>query len=72
MSGIPTSVIWVGWGVDYPWEACWDDYREGIIDNLFMPVWQYTSFGWGYDQWGQTLAAAVANYDRLGCDQIDQ
>jgi hypothetical protein len=56
--------------VDYSWEACWSDYRKGIIDNLFMPVWQYTGFGWGYDRWGSSLTAAIENYHTLECDQL--
>jgi len=59
-----------GLDVDYAWSDCWLDYRKGIIDNLFMPVWQYTGFGWDVERWGVTLEAAVENYDALGCDQI--
>lgn len=54
----------------YSWHDCWDDYRKGIIDNLFMPVWQYTGFGWGIERWGKTLEAAVDIYHELECDQI--
>lgn len=60
-----------GLDVDYAWTDCWLDYRKGIIDNLFMPVWQYTGFGWGIGHWGKTLQAAVDNYEALGCDQIE-
>jgi hypothetical protein len=59
-----------GLDVDYTWSDCWLDYRKGIIDNLFMPVWQYTGFGWDIKHWEKTLAAAVENYDALGCDRI--
>jgi len=59
-----------GLDVDYAWSDCWLDYRKGIIDNLFMPVWQYTGFGWDINHWGKTLEAAVENYYALGCDQI--
>lgn len=59
-----------GLDVDYAWEDCWLDYRKGIIDNLFMPVWQYTGFGWDVAHWGKTLEASVENYYALGCDQI--
>ena len=59
-----------GLDVDYPWSDCWLDYRKGIIDNLFMPVWQYTGFGWDIMHWGKTLEAAFENYYALGCDQI--
>ena len=50
---------------DYSWEACWEDYRRGVIDNLFMPVWQYAGFGWEYERWADTLGAAVENYYEL-------
>lgn len=60
-----------GLDVDYPWEQCWLDYRKGIIDNLFMPVWQYTGFGWDYERWGKYLARSVENFYALGCDQIN-
>jgi hypothetical protein len=59
-----------GLDVDYPWDECWLDYRKGIIDNLFMPVWQYTGFGWDYGRWGKMLKASVENYYALDCDQI--
>jgi hypothetical protein len=59
-----------GLDVDYTWSDCWLDYRKGIVDNLFMPMWQYTGFGWDIKHWGKTLAAAVENYYALGCDQI--
>lgn len=59
-----------GLDVDYTWSDCWLDYRKGIIDNLFMPVWQYAGFGWDFNHWGNTLEAAVENYYALGCDQI--
>ena len=53
---------------DYSWEDCWLDYRKGIVDNLFMPVWQYSGFGWGHDRWGKTLESAVENFYALDCD----
>ncbi len=59
-----------GLGVDYSWADCWDDYRKGVIDNLFMPVWQYTGFGWGMERWQGTLDAAVENVFELGCNQM--
>jgi aminoglycoside phosphotransferase (APT) family kinase protein len=59
-----------GLDVNYAWSDCWLDYRKGIIDNLFMPVWQYTGFGWDIKHWGETLEAAVENYYALSCDRI--
>ena len=59
-----------GLNVDYTWSDCWLDYRKGIIDNLFMPVWQYTGFGWDVKYWGKTLEASVENFYALDCDQI--
>jgi thiamine kinase-like enzyme len=59
-----------GLDVNYAWSDCWLDYRKGIIDNLFMPVWQYTGFGWDIEHWRKTLKVAVENYYALGCDQI--
>lgn len=59
-----------GLDVDYSWADCWNDYRKGIIDNLFMPVWQYTGFGWAYERWKGTLMAAVENYHALDCAQV--
>ena len=59
-----------GLDVDYTWSDCWLDYRKGIIDNLFMPVWQYTGFGWDVKHWGKTLEASVENFYTLDCDQI--
>jgi hypothetical protein len=56
--------------IEYAWEDCWDDYRKGIIDNLFMPVWQFAGFGWSHQEWGGTLQAAVENYYALGCDKM--
>jgi hypothetical protein len=59
-----------GLDYDYSWEDCWSDYRKGIVDNLYMPVWQYTGFGWGVDRWGKTLASAVENFYDLNCDEF--
>ena len=59
-----------GLDVDYTWSDCWLDYRKGIIDNLFMPVWQYTGFGWDVTHWGEALEASVENFFALDCDQI--
>lgn len=59
-----------GLEVDYSWSDCWLDYRKGIIDNLLMPVWQYTGFGWDVVRWGKTLETAIQNYYALDCDQI--
>lgn len=59
-----------GIAINYSWEACWEDYRKGIIDNLFMPVWQYAGFGWGYEKWENTLRSAVENYYALDCDSV--
>ena len=59
-----------GLEADYSWEDCWMDYRKGIVDNLFMPVWQYSGFGWGYERWGKTLESAVENFYVLNCDQF--
>lgn len=56
--------------VDYSWDVCWADYRKGVIDNLFMPVWQYAGFGWEYERWENTLHSAVENYYALDCDEI--
>ncbi len=58
-----------GSSFDYDWDTCWLDYRKGVLDNLFMPVWQYTGFGWAYDLWAETLHSAVENFYALGCDQ---
>ncbi|MFW5714352.1 MAG: phosphotransferase [Brevefilum sp.] len=56
-----------GLDVDYSWDDCWLDLRKGIIDKMFMPVWQYTDFGWGADRWGKTFVASVENYHALEC-----
>lgn len=54
----------------YSWEECWQDYRKGIVDNLYMPVWQYAGFGWEYSRWCHTLENAVENYHFLHCDDM--
>ena len=59
-----------GLGRDYPWVDCWSDYCKGIVDNLFMPVWQYSGFGWEHDRWGKTLESAVENFYALKCDEF--
>ena len=56
--------------LDYTWDDCWEDYRKGVIDNLFMPVWQYAGFGWEYERWENTLNSAIENYYALGCGEI--
>ena len=59
-----------GFPLDYNWDLCWEDYRKGVIDNLFMPVWQYAGFGWEYERWESTLYAAIENFYALNCDEI--
>lgn len=59
-----------GLDCDYSWDTCWSDYRKGVVDNLFMPIWQYSGFGWGYDRWGKTLESAMDNFYALDCDQF--
>ena len=54
----------------YSWEACWADYRQGIVNYLFMPVWQYIGFDWGHDRWKGTLKNAIENYHRLHCEEL--
>jgi thiamine kinase-like enzyme len=65
------QILFDGESVTYSWEACWADYRKGILDNLFMPVWQYTGFGWEPEKWMGTLKSAVANYYELGCGELE-
>ena len=55
---------------DYAFKDSWTDYLKGIVDNLFMPVWQYTGFGWEHERWEKTLAIAVENFYGLNCDQF--
>jgi hypothetical protein len=55
----------------YSWDDCWRDYKLGIVDNLFMPVWQYAGFNWPYERWSNALTSAVENYYELGCDSLD-
>ena len=55
---------------DYSWADCWNDYRKGVIDNLFMSVWQYTGFGWEFERWKDTLKSAVENYYAMDCEEI--
>jgi len=56
--------------IDYSWNDCWRDYKKGIINNLFMPVWQYVGFGWKYERWKDTLKNAIENYVELECDKL--
>ena len=56
--------------LNYSWDECWRDYKLGIIDNLFMPIWQYVGFHWEYDRWKETLKNVIDNYIELECDRI--
>lgn len=56
--------------LDYYFDDCWSDYRKGVVDNLFMPVWQYAGFGWEHDRWGKTLESAVENFYDLKCEDF--
>lgn len=55
---------------EYSWADCLRDYKLGIVDNLFMPVWQYAGFNWGYERWASSLMSTVENYYELGCNSL--
>jgi hypothetical protein len=54
---------------NYDWEACWYDYRLGIIEHLFFPVWQQSvdtpDFAWWHN-FDRILTA----YDDLNCGEL--
>lgn len=53
----------------FTWEMLWDDYRLGAIDNLFMPMWQ-----WSLDMptawWRPMLQRVMEAYEDLECEAL--
>jgi hypothetical protein len=56
---------------NYAWEDCWHGYRVAAIDNLFMPMWQWTL---GMPEEGRLLQIdrAIAAVRDLGCLELLQ
>jgi len=54
-------------GVDnYEWERCWNDYRFGVIRNLFTPVWMVAE-GRPPATWWPILERVVVAFQDLEC-----
>jgi aminoglycoside phosphotransferase (APT) family kinase protein len=54
---------------DYPWEACWDDYRYSMIHLLWWPVAQWRN-GVRAAVWWPHLERGMAAFDDLGCAEL--
>ena len=50
----------------YPWEACWQDYRLGVIDTLRVVL----SFRRHPTRAMQTLTAIMRVFERQGCAEL--
>jgi len=53
----------------YSWDDCWQGYRVGVIDNLFMPMWQWT-LDMPQGEWFPSIGRAVAAVKELGCHEL--
>jgi len=53
----------------YTWDDCWHGYRVGAIDNLFMPMWQWT-LEMPRDMWVPTIDRALAAVRHLHCHDL--
>jgi hypothetical protein len=53
----------------YPWDQCWDDYRLSVIlVSIFIPVWQWSLFGWQADL--LAVERGMRALDELGCAEL--
>jgi len=53
----------------YSWNDCWGGYRVGVIDNLFMPMWQWT-LDMPQEQWFPNIERALAATTDLNCQEL--
>lgn len=53
----------------YTWDDLWLDYRAAILDNLFMPMWQWSA-GYAKDVWWGLFDRVVPAYQDLGCGDL--
>jgi Ser/Thr protein kinase RdoA (MazF antagonist) len=53
----------------YDWDVCWDDYRLGVIQCLFLPLWW-----WAHDLspelWWPRLERVILAFQDLGCVEL--
>ncbi len=53
----------------YAWDRCWDDYRLSVmLVSLFIPVWQWSFFGWEADL--RAVERAMRAVEELGCAEL--
>lgn len=53
----------------YSWDQCWDDYRLSVIlVSIFIPVWQWSLFGWRADL--RAVERGMRALDELGCAEL--
>jgi len=55
--------------VGFGWDDLWDDYRVGAIDNLFMPMWQW-SLKMPTTWWRPMLEIVMDTYEDLDCEAL--
>ena len=53
----------------YGWDACWDDYRYGMVEMLLRPVWHWRN-GVAPAIWWPHLERAASAFDDLGCADL--
>jgi hypothetical protein len=51
------------------WDLCWRGYRLGAIDNLFMPMWQWT-LHMPRAHWQPTIFRAATAVEELACVEL--
>jgi len=56
---------------NYSWDDCWYDYRVSVIDNLYLPVWQWKA-RMPLDIWWPNLKRVVRAFKDLRCAELLQ
>lgn len=54
---------------NFSWEDCWRDYRQAVIRELFVPVWQWSS-GMQAAVWWSNLEKIWLAFEDLRCAEL--
>ena len=54
---------------NFSWEDCWHDYRQAVLRELFVPVWQWSS-GMQPGVWWSNLEKIWMAFEDLRCAEL--
>ncbi|HKP73429.1 MAG TPA: hypothetical protein VJT82_10860 [Pyrinomonadaceae bacterium] len=54
---------------NFSWDECWHDYRQAVVRELFVPVWQWSS-GMKPVHWWSSLEKIWLAFEDLRCAEL--